>query len=183
MRAGGRATHPKHHESDPLTPLSCDGKAASRALAKCGTEVPLDLIRHADNNSEAHPQQGLTGGSTTSEACAAAITKACGELLTRLEPVIASLKESGKPFGWKEIAMNGHHSVNMTATARFDSGKGDTLADREEICSQYENYGAFCSEVEVDVVTGECVILRSDVLYDCGKSLNPCIDLGQAEVA
>ena len=28
---------------------------------------------------------------------------------------------------------------------------------------------ASCSEVEVDVLTGEAVILRADVLFDCGK--------------
>mmetsp|Transcript_9269 Transcript_9269/g.29475 ORF Transcript_9269/g.29475 Transcript_9269/m.29475 type:complete len:158 (+) Transcript_9269:1330-1803(+) len=39
------------------------------------------------------------------------------------------------------------------------------------------------SEVEVDVLTGETTILSTDMLYDCGKSLNPLIDCGQAEGA
>jgi xanthine dehydrogenase molybdopterin-binding subunit B len=47
----------------------------------------------------------------------------------------------------------------------------------------YHNWGAAVSEVEVDVLTGETVIRRSDMLYDCGKSLNPAIDFGQAEGA
>jgi len=159
-------------------------QAASRALSKSGCEVPISLIRHGDNNSEAHPNQEMTGGSTTSEACAAAITKACGVLLTRLEPAITSLKEGGKPFTWQDIARKGDESVNMSVESRFSPGtQGDALGDREEICGEYENYGAFCSEVELDTLTGECTILRSDVLYDCGKSLNPCIDLGQAEGA
>jgi hypothetical protein len=33
--------------------------------------------------------------------------------------------------------------------------------------------------VEVDVLTGETTILRSDLVYDCGQSLNPAVDLGQ----
>jgi hypothetical protein len=33
----------------------------------------------------------------------------------------------------------------------------------------------------VDTLTGETTILRTDILYDCGKSLNPAIDLGQAK--
>ena len=36
---------------------------------------------------------------------------------------------------------------------------------------------------QVDVLTGETVVLRTDILYDCGNSLNPAIDLGQAEGA
>ncbi len=35
------------------------------------------------------------------------------------------------------------------------------------------------SEVEIDVLTGEKLILRSDIHFDCGRSLNPLVDLGQ----
>lgn len=31
----------------------------------------------------------------------------------------------------------------------------------------------------MNILTGETVILRSDVIYDCGQSLNPAVDLGQ----
>ena len=41
--------------------------------------------------------------------------------------------------------------------------------------------GTGVSEVEVDVLTGETNVIRSDILYDCGDSLNPIIDVGQAE--
>jgi xanthine dehydrogenase large subunit len=37
------------------------------------------------------------------------------------------------------------------------------------------------SEAAVDTLTGENRILRTDILHDCGKSLNPAIDLGQIE--
>jgi len=40
----------------------------------------MELIRHADTNTEMVPVNGMTGGSTTSEACAAAIIKACQDL-------------------------------------------------------------------------------------------------------
>ena len=36
----------------------------------------------------------------------------------------------------------------------------------------YSSYGVNCTEVEVDVLTGEVEILRSDILFDCGQRLN-----------
>jgi xanthine dehydrogenase large subunit len=45
----------------------------------------------------------------------------------------------------------------------------------------YYAYGAACSEVSVDMLTGEYVVERTDILHDCGRSLNPAIDLGQIE--
>ncbi|MBI1622488.1 xanthine dehydrogenase molybdopterin binding subunit [Aquamicrobium zhengzhouense] len=45
----------------------------------------------------------------------------------------------------------------------------------------YFAYGAACSEVSVDTLTGEYVLERTDILHDVGRSLNPAIDLGQIE--
>jgi xanthine dehydrogenase large subunit len=45
----------------------------------------------------------------------------------------------------------------------------------------YFAYGAAVAEVVVDTLTGEWKLLRADVLYDAGKSLNPAIDIGQVE--
>jgi xanthine dehydrogenase large subunit len=45
----------------------------------------------------------------------------------------------------------------------------------------YYAYGAAVSEAIVDTLTGEYRLLRVDILHDCGKSLNPAIDMGQIE--
>ncbi|MEC5322715.1 xanthine dehydrogenase molybdopterin binding subunit [Aurantimonas sp. A3-2-R12] len=45
----------------------------------------------------------------------------------------------------------------------------------------YFAYGAACSEVVIDTLTGEYRLLRADILHDVGQSLNPAIDLGQIE--
>lgn len=47
----------------------------------------------------------------------------------------------------------------------------------------YYAYGAAVSEVIVDTLTGEWKLLRADILYDAGQSLNPAIDQGQIEGA
>ncbi|WP_184717570.1 xanthine dehydrogenase molybdopterin binding subunit [Caulobacter sp.] len=45
----------------------------------------------------------------------------------------------------------------------------------------YFAYGAACSEVLIDTLSGEMKVTRADILHDVGKSLNPAIDLGQIE--
>jgi len=45
----------------------------------------------------------------------------------------------------------------------------------------YFAYGAACSEVVVDTLTGEMRVTRVDILHDVGHSLNPAIDIGQIE--
>lgn len=47
----------------------------------------------------------------------------------------------------------------------------------------YFAYGAACSEVSIDTLTGEYLVDRTDILHDVGKSLNPAIDIGQVEGA
>jgi xanthine dehydrogenase large subunit len=45
----------------------------------------------------------------------------------------------------------------------------------------YFAYGASCSEVTIDTLTGEYAVDRVDILHDVGDSLNPAIDMGQIE--
>jgi xanthine dehydrogenase large subunit len=47
----------------------------------------------------------------------------------------------------------------------------------------YFTYGAAVAEVVIDTLTGENRCLRADLVQDCGKPLNPVIDLGQIEGA
>lgn len=44
---------------------------------------------------------------------------------------------------------------------------------------KYFTNGVAASEVEIDVFTGEYKVLRTDILMDLGRSLNPGIDRGQ----
>lgn len=47
----------------------------------------------------------------------------------------------------------------------------------------YFVWGAACSEVVVDTMTGETRVTRVDILHDVGHSLNPAVDRGQIEGA
>jgi len=46
---------------------------------------------------------------------------------------------------------------------------------------RYYAFGMCVTEVEVDLLTGAHVILRTDIIHDVGDSLNPGIDRGQIE--
>ena len=45
----------------------------------------------------------------------------------------------------------------------------------------YFTYGAACTEVAIDTLTGESRVLKVDILHDVGTSINPAIDIGQIE--
>lgn len=45
----------------------------------------------------------------------------------------------------------------------------------------YFAYGAACTEVAIDTLTGEHKVLRVDILHDVGNSIHPSIDIGQIE--
>lgn len=45
----------------------------------------------------------------------------------------------------------------------------------------YFAYGAACTEVAIDTLTGETRVLAVDILHDVGHSINPAIDIGQIE--
>lgn len=74
------------------------------------------------------------------------------------------------------------NQVSLSSTGFYRTPK--IFYDREKAAGRpfyYYAYGAACSEVIVDTLTGEYKMLRSDILHDVGASLNPAIDIGQVE--
>ena len=74
--------------------------------------------------------------------------------------------------------------VSLSSTGFYKTPK--IHYDKETMTGRpfyYFAYGAAVSEVEIDTLTGENRMRRVDILHDCGKSLNPVIDLGQIEGA
>mgnify|MGYP002386246532 CR=1 FL=1 len=72
-------------------------------------------------------------------------------------------------------AFNG--GVNLSAQSLADA-PAPTLGP-----NNYNSYSAAICLVHVDVLTGEIQIERSDILFDCGVSMNPAVDIGQVEGA
>ncbi|MBN1008089.1 xanthine dehydrogenase molybdopterin binding subunit [Amphritea pacifica] len=76
------------------------------------------------------------------------------------------------------------NQISLSSTGFYRTPK--IFYDREKARGRpfyYFAYGAACSEVVIDTLTGEYKILRVDILHDVGASLNPAIDIGQVEGA
>lgn len=61
--------------------------------------------------------------------------------------------------------------ISPNSGINWDTGKGEIF--------NYFAYGCSCSEVEVDCLTGDFTVLRTDIVQDVGDSINPAIDIGQ----
>ncbi|KAB1226907.1 Benzaldehyde dehydrogenase (NAD(+)) [Morella rubra] len=140
---------------------------------KCdGVGDLLDKVRVIQADTLSLIQGGYTGGSTTSESSCEAVRICCNVLVERLEPLREMLQRQMGSVKWEMLIDQAHlQSVNLSASSYF-------VPDVTSM--HYLNYGV---AVEVDLLTGETTVLQTDIIYDCGQSLNPAVDLGQIEGA
>lgn len=84
---------------------------------------------------------------------------------------------------WPEVAKAAYMDrVPLSATGFYatpDIGYDRTTASGRPF--YYFACGAAVSEVAIDTLTGETRVLRTDILHDVGRSINPALDLGQIE--
>ncbi|XP_032242989.2 xanthine dehydrogenase/oxidase-like [Nematostella vectensis] len=134
--------------------------------------IPVDYISIQATTSFTTPNNNPTGGSIASEMACKAVLQCCEALNNRLTPI----RQKYKPKNWQELISKSYSDgVDLSAKSMF--------FDPEMYPIQYSSYGATCTEAELDVLTGESQILRTDILYDCGQSMNPELDVGQVEGA
>lgn len=154
----------------------------SRVLPKGSGPLPLDLVRMGDNTTYVLPRGFLTGGSTTSEGACAGVRKACQELVGKLKPFAEKL---GEKATWEAVVTAACNAGGMLDPSKVSllAASSNDATEGAEMPPSYVLFGAACSEVEINMLTGERQILRSDLMIDCGRSINPAIDIGQAEGA
>ncbi|XP_037902815.1 xanthine dehydrogenase-like isoform X2 [Hermetia illucens] len=132
--------------------------------------VPLETIRIHPSDSFNGANATVTGGGVGSETACYAAKKACEELLLRMQPVRDTMENPT----WLTLVQK-CWSSNISLTASRSHKAGDLQV--------YDVWGLCLSEIEVDILTGNLVIKRVDILEDTGESLSPIIDVGQIEGA
>ncbi len=157
--------------------------------------IPLELIRMAGNSSDCISNAPATAASTGFDLNGGAVEKACKVLRSRLEDFCVQMEQytpssrienwrTDWAANWKEIIFKAwFHRVNLSVAELYKSPhyKGPTYRNPQGKPFLYFSLGVACTEVEIDVLSGEYKILRADVLFDGGKSPNAAIDIGQIE--
>ncbi|EFA13013.1 xanthine dehydrogenase/oxidase [Tribolium castaneum] len=145
-------------------------KAAQVCAYKLG--IPLEKVAVLPSNSFIAPNNTTTGGSVTSEAVCYGVIQACDQLLIRIQPY-QDENPNGTWEDWIKACFNDY--VNLSAIGLF--------SPNEPNVNTYLIYGVCATEVLVDVLTGQHIISRVDLIEDTGQSMSPAIDIGQVEGA
>ncbi|MCR9120664.1 MAG: xanthine dehydrogenase molybdopterin binding subunit [Phyllobacteriaceae bacterium] len=163
-------------------------------------QVDFDHIKITKTTTEKVPNTSATAASSGSDLNGMAALDAAQQIKARLTAFAAerwqtdenqvhfvanTIRIGGETVPFAELIREAYMArIHLSAAGFYrtpkihwdrDTGKGRPF--------YYFAYGAACSEVSVDTLTGEYRVERTDILHDVGRSLNPIIDKGQVEGA
>ncbi|XP_025104170.1 xanthine dehydrogenase/oxidase-like isoform X3 [Pomacea canaliculata] len=144
-------------------------------------QVPASKIRVNETSTSVVPNASPTADSLSSDLYVVAVLNACNILRERLKPI----QEQNPGCSWEELiaaAYNARVSLSATGFYKTPDVSYDVKTNTGRPYACY-TFGAACTEVEIDCLTGDHQVLRTDIIMDVGKSLNPAIDIGQIEGA
>ena len=160
--------------------------------------VPLSRVKITATDTGKVPNTSATAASSGSDLNGMAVQAACVTIRDRIAEMLADehqckpaevsfaddrVRVAGTEYAFTEVIARAYQArVSLSATGfyRTPGLNWDRIAGRGRPCL-YFAYGAACTEVVIDTLTGENRILRADILHDCGASLNPALDIGQIE--
>ncbi|XP_060084653.1 xanthine dehydrogenase/oxidase-like [Ylistrum balloti] len=151
-------------------------QVACRAL-----NISMSKIHISETSTNTIPNTSPTAASASSDLNGMAIKNACEILLERIEPY-----RSQNPKGtWEEWVTAAYFDrVSLSVSTFYKTPDlGYDFETNDGRVFNYFTFGAACSEVEIDCLTGDHKVLRTDIVMDVGTSLNPAIDIGQIEGA
>ena len=142
---------------------------ASATAASAGTDLNARAAQYAARNVRDNLAQFVAG----LDGCGAgAVRFQGGRVITptssRLFTEVVKLAYANRIQLWSD-------GFYRTPKIHYDK---TTLTGRP---FYYFAYGAACTEVAIDLLTGESRVLKVDILHDVGNSINPAIDIGQIE--
>ncbi|MEO0487863.1 MAG: xanthine dehydrogenase molybdopterin binding subunit [Pseudomonadota bacterium] len=173
-------------------------KVAQVAADRFG--VALDAVKITATDTGKVPNTSATAASSGSDLNGMATKIACDTIRDRMAEHLATLYQctpadvvfaggqvrlAGEAISFAEAAQlcySARVSLSSTGFYKTPDLEWDRIKGRGRPFF-YFAYGASVSEVVVDTLTGENRILRTDILHDAGRSLNPALDIGQVEGA
>jgi xanthine dehydrogenase large subunit len=162
--------------------------------------IDLDNIRVSATSTAKVPNTSATAASSGSDLNGMAALHACEQIKERMTEVAAEhfavpagdivfesnrIYAGNRSLSFAELAALSYEKrVSLSAAGFYRTPKihWDSVSNTGRPF-YYFVYGAAAAEVVIDTLTGESRVMRAELLQDCGRSLNPAIDLGQIEGA
>jgi xanthine dehydrogenase large subunit len=160
--------------------------------------VPFERVRCTATDTGKVPNASATAASSGTDLNGRAAQYAARNVRDNLAAFVAGLDGCGAGA----VTLRGGQVISPKTTRSFDEVVKAAYANRIQLWSDgfyrtpkihydkttltgrpfyYFAYGAACTEVAIDTLTGESRVLAVDILHDVGTSLNPAIDIGQIE--
>lgn len=149
-------------------------QVAARAL-----QIPPERIHISETATDKVPNTSATAASAGSDLNGMAVLDACKKVHERLAPY----KEKYPHDTWNSLITKAYlDRVSLSATGFYKTPDiGYNFNTNEGMAFNYFTYATACSEVEIDCLTGDHQVIKTDIVMDLGSSLNPAIDIGQIE--
>lgn len=150
-------------------------------VASTALKIPVERIHIQETTTDKVPNTSPTAASCGSDLNGMAVLAACEVIYKRLEPY----RKANPEDGWDKWVLKAYFDRVSLSTTGFHATPGldynpDTNSGN---AFNYFTYGSSISEVEVDCLTGDHQVIRTDIVMDVGSSINPAIDIGQIEGA
>lgn len=160
-------------------------------IAASTLSIPIDKVEVRANRTDHVPNASPTSASSGTDINGGAVMNACEILRERLKEI---RQVEGRT--WEEsIQIAYMNQIDLSAKGNFTIK--DVFFNWNKYLKNIDNenredekpmkfakcysYGCSASKVEIDLLTGDHQILRTDIVIDAGNSLNQALDVGQVE--
>ncbi|XP_072938773.1 xanthine dehydrogenase [Epargyreus clarus] len=151
-------------------------QVASRTLG-----VDISKIHISETSTDKVPNTSATAASAGSDLNGMAVLEACQTIMKRLQP-FKDKNPNGKWEDWVSAAYVARVSLSATGF-HATPDIGYDFKNNTGKPFNYFTFGVACTEVEIDCLSGDHLVIRTDIVMDLGESINPAIDIGQIEGA